>query len=193
MAPRNLKKKTSIAGVLGDLKPDSLARSSRRSEAWFENKLKHKDIDKRTMVTRPSVGRMFIYSYDPKYKAVLPVYDRFPLVMPFGMYNNGWIGLNFHYLAPKMRFILLNELMKINGRKELLPKARLQLSWELLKKASLHRLVAPTVHRYLYSHTRGKLVKVPNAEWSFIISMPIAKFVGKSKMQVYADSRRSMR
>ena len=30
----------------------------------------------------PSKGRLNFFFYDPKYKQVLPLYDRFPLVLP---------------------------------------------------------------------------------------------------------------
>ena len=49
------------------------------------------------------IGRMYFYHYDPKYKDVLPVYDKFPLVIPMEMYSDGFLGLNLHYLDPYSR------------------------------------------------------------------------------------------
>ena len=49
----------------------------------------------------PSIGQMYMFQYDPKYKDVLPYYDRFPLVIPFEQtrrvgraQGDGFYGLN---------------------------------------------------------------------------------------------------
>ena len=30
-----------------------------------------------------SIGKMYLFHYDPKHKETLPLYDRFPLIFPF--------------------------------------------------------------------------------------------------------------
>ena len=35
------------------------------------------------LVSRPQVGRMYLFAYDPKLKDDLPYYDKFPLIFPF--------------------------------------------------------------------------------------------------------------
>ena len=49
---------------------------------------------------------MFVYS--PKLRNKLPYYDTFPLVLPLKNYNNGFLGLNFHYLPYALRLRLLD-------------------------------------------------------------------------------------
>ena len=39
--------------------------------------------DKERLTTRPIIGSMYSFYYDPKHKKTLPYYDRFPLVFPF--------------------------------------------------------------------------------------------------------------
>ena len=39
---------------------------------------------------RPSLGRLNMFFYDPKYKKTLPYYDTFPLVLPIES-NTRWI------------------------------------------------------------------------------------------------------
>ena len=53
------------------------------------------------------LGKMFFLFYNPKNKLTLPYYDKFPIVMPIHTYNDGFLGLNFHYLSPSQRSILL--------------------------------------------------------------------------------------
>ena len=60
--------------------------------------------------TRSVLGKMYFYSYNPKWRDKLPWYDTFPLVFPIERYPDGFLGLNFHYLAPKHRAILMDQL-----------------------------------------------------------------------------------
>ena len=57
---------------------------------------------------RALIGKMYFFSYNPKWKDKLPWYDTFPLVFPIERYPVGFLGLNFHYLAPKDRAILMD-------------------------------------------------------------------------------------
>ncbi len=56
-------------------------------------------------------GNLYMYMYDPKLKATLPYYDRFPLVFPFSKTPDGFIGLNLHYLPYQLRVMLLDHLL----------------------------------------------------------------------------------
>ena len=53
---------------------------------------------------RPSVGRLNLFGYNPKLRAKLPYYDIFPLVLPLEPIKGGFMGMNFHYLPPLLRF-----------------------------------------------------------------------------------------
>ena len=54
------------------------------------------------------LGNMYFFYYNPKHKKTLPWYDTFPLVFPVDLYPDGFLGLNFHYLNPKWRAMLLD-------------------------------------------------------------------------------------
>jgi len=56
------------------------------------------------------LGKMYFFVYNPKHKMTLPYYDMFPLVLPVERYSDGFLGINFHYLAPKERAHLLDEI-----------------------------------------------------------------------------------
>ena len=47
---------------------------------------------------RPAAKSLNMFVYSPKLRNKLPYYDTFPLVLPLKNYNNGFLGLNFHYL-----------------------------------------------------------------------------------------------
>ena len=60
---------------------------------------------------RPNFGMMNLFYYRPKGAEKLSYYDVFPLVIPMGKrLNNGFVGLNFHYLSVPQRWLLLERL-----------------------------------------------------------------------------------
>ena len=56
---------------------------------------------------RPKYGVMNLFGYDPKHKATLPYYDRFPLIFPIEPAKGGFYGCNFHYLPYGTRVAFL--------------------------------------------------------------------------------------
>ena len=63
-------------------------------------------------ISRVVKGKLFCFYYDPKGKADLPYYDRFPLVLVLEKYNDGFLGLNLHYLPIKYRVAFLDKLLQ---------------------------------------------------------------------------------
>jgi hypothetical protein len=59
------------------------------------------------------IGALYFFVYDPKGKHDLPYYDRFPLVMPLQRYDDGFLGLNLHYLPLKYRVAFMRKLMAL--------------------------------------------------------------------------------
>ena len=123
------------------------------------------------------VGKMFFYWYDPKHKATLPVYDRFPLVMPIEPYEDGFLGLNIHYLGVPARTMLLAELMKHKNNKFMDERTKLMVSYDLLSRMKMVKMASPAIKRYLNSHIRSQLVEVTPEEWPKAIKLPVAQFV----------------
>ena len=124
-----------------------------------------------------TIGKMFFYMYDPKHKATLAVYDRFPLVMPIERYEDGWLGLNLHYLGVPARTMLLNELLKYKNNKFMDERTKLSVSYDLLQRVKMVKMAEPAIKRYLNSQVRSQLVEVTPSEWPKAIQLPVAKFV----------------
>lgn len=124
-----------------------------------------------------TIGKAYFYWYDPKHKATLPVYDRFPLVIPIERYADGWLGLNIHYLGVPARTMLLAELMKYKNNKFMDERTKLIVSYDLLSRVKMDRMAEPAVKRYLTSHVKSQLVEVTPEEWPKAIKLPVAQFV----------------
>ena len=81
-------------------------------------------INKGKATLRPKYGIMNLFGYDPKHKATLPYYDRFPLIMPLEAAKGGFYGLNFHYLQPGARVNFLRQLSRFASDKNYDKKTR---------------------------------------------------------------------
>ena len=55
----------------------------------------------------------YMYSYDAKHKARLPVWDRFPVILYLGPIPNGFEGINIHYIPQEARMVLLKQIIDI--------------------------------------------------------------------------------
>ena len=90
------------------------AKGRPRSVDWFKSKIAEfgkpgaLDLIRDGKRSRnPFFGRLNMFFYDPKLKATLPYYDRFPLVLPLKRFENGFLGINFHYLPIPLRILSL--------------------------------------------------------------------------------------
>lgn len=137
------------------------------------------------------IGEMYFFAYDPKWKKILPYYDKFPLVFPIEMYSDGFLGLNLHYLDIRNRMILLDHLSTLKNNNKYDESTRLKLSYDAVKGMS--NLVKPCVKRYLYSHIRSKFIRIDSSEWDIAIFLPVQNFQKAMDFQVWKDSRKKAR
>jgi hypothetical protein len=193
-------------GIFTDVllsKPADIESNSKEGIEWFKKTLqkmsrsKLKNINLLRAETETDnvrddiIGHMYMFVYDALYKDVLPYYDRFPLVIPMDFTNNGFIGLNLHYIAPKYRAILLEELFTLISDEELDSETRFKLSYGLISKVSRFKYGKPCVKRYLTSHIEGQLERVLPIHWSLVSQLPSARFgKGTNTLTVYKDSRK---
>lgn len=138
----------------------------------------------------PKVGRMYMFVYDPKGKDTLPFYDRFPLIFMVEPTQNGFYGINLHYLPPILRARLMDALYEtqVNGvvGNE---TTKMKITYQLLKSAARFRLFKPCFKQYLFEHMRSKFIYVPPEEWDMSVFLPTEQFKKATKEQVWKDSR----
>lgn len=159
---------------------------------WFTDRVKDTKGDYRRKLRKvilsdadrkrshPVIGKMFIYEYDPKWKDILPIYDRFPLCFPIEPYNDGFLGLNLHYLSIEERSTILNRLSKFLNNQNYDETTRLRMSYQLLNSTKqLATLARPCIKRYLYNHVRSQFIEITADEWDKAIELPIQVFVRK--------------
>jgi hypothetical protein len=138
-------------------------------------------------VTQIVPGNLYMFFYDPKYKEVLPHYDQFPLVFPFEKTEDGFIGLNMHYLPYQLRIVLFDGLLKFKSTKGIDEKTRLRYSWGAIKGLARHDLAAKCVKRYLQNHLQSPLKMVAPTDWTTTLMLPVESFAKTRKNNIWGQ------
>jgi len=154
----------------GAVKAEQLMRESARKRATFE------------------FGRMYLFKYDPKHKKTLPYYDTFPLIFPIGPRDNGFLGINLHYLPYQFRAKLMDALLAVTNNKKFDMTTKAVISYKILNKAAKFRFFRPCVKHYLSDHVQSQFVRIEASEWPIAIFLPVERFKKASTAKVWADS-----
>ena len=171
---------------------------TKQAQNWFRKKVKDLgDVNRRSLLKDSALektsqniaGSMYMYFYDPKHKATLPYYDRFPLVIMVEPAEGGFYGLNLHYLPPGVRARFLDALMQ-TAPKNMTDTSRLKLRYDLLKGVRKFKEFEPCFKRYLSSQIKSQMVKVPMTEWDIAIFLPTEQFAKVKAESVWRYSRK---
>jgi hypothetical protein len=195
--------KKPIQDVFDQNKYDLLT-AVKRSRSWFEKQvasmaqqnitpnkvLKGEPADLKNAIMP---GSLYMYIYDPKLKEELPYYDRFPLVFPFRKMPDGFLGLNMHYLPYDLRIKLLDNLLIFKNNSRWDKTTKIKYSWALIDGVSRYAAAKPCVKHYLSGHVRSQFRQIYSEDWATAMLLPVERFVGASKQQVWADSRKIIR
>lgn len=122
-------------------------------------------------------GEMYMFVYDPKNKATLPLYDRFPIIFPVGPAPGGFYGLNFHYLDYEQRAKLLTALMGTMDDEKLTASSKIQISYSIIQNVSQMKDYKLCFKHYLRSHVRSPFIYVRPEDWETAIFLPSDDFV----------------
>jgi hypothetical protein len=139
-------------------------------------------------VNRVQPGQMYLFIYDPKYKEKLPYYDAAPLVLPFRMLPDGFLGINIHYLPHIARFNLLGELSKLVINTSITDDTRIRLSWQILNSSSRFLGATSCVKHYLSAHVRSSFLRIGFNDWKTAAMLPVEKFKKGRKQTAWKDN-----
>ena len=136
------------------------------------------------------LGKMYFFVYNPKHKMTLPYYDMFPLVLPVERYSDGFLGINFHYLAPKDRAHLLDEIKIFVNDKTLSEKTRIMLTYDMLRGFTKFKRAKPCLKRYITMYMKTQFIPILPDEWGPAIFLPVENFKKMSKKAVWMESKK---
>ena len=181
------------------IKTSKATAKARAAGDWFREKDKHASASARMRAVTPTqllkreeegsatLGKMLFYKYDPKFAKKLPYWDMYPLVFPFEKAKGGFYGLNLHYIPPRDRAVLMDELKEYATNNKYDATTRLKITYDLLKG---YGRAVPCVKRYLGSNVRSNTVRINSDEWEIAIFLPVERFQKEKKSVVWNDSRK---
>lgn len=188
---------TLLQKIQKEFQANRLRPRSQQARSWFEMRLKNiSNINRNrilkdpmfTISKRPAMGAMMMYFYEAKNAETLPYWDRFPLTLMVSPTDNGFYGLNLHYISPPLRALLLSRLYSVASNKRYDETTKLSLSYDILKGSQRYRQYAPCFKRYLYEQVRSPYSIVHASEWELAIFLPSESFLGATKQQVWKES-----
>ena len=136
------------------------------------------------------LGKMYFFVYNPKHKMTLPYYDMFPLVLPVERYSDGFLGINFHYLYPKDRAHLLDEIKIFVNDKTLSERTRIMLTYDMLRGFTKFKRAKPCLKRYITMYMKTQFIPILPDEWGPAIFLPVENFKKMSKKAVWMESKK---
>lgn len=150
----------------------------------FSGRVQYKDKFQVVAPSQPGIGRLYFFGYDPLHRDTLPYYDAFPLTIPISKYDDGFLGLNLHYLPPQARAVFLDQLMEVTKRSGT-PQAHMALTWQIVKNIARVPGYDKCVHRYLTDHITTPLVRVNEDSWEKACMLPVQEFKGATATSVW--------
>ena len=171
----------------------NLRKTGREPYQWYRNRIRELGAPSSSELIRDGrlsgryhIGRLNMFFYDPKLKAKLPYYDTFPLVLPIESYNDGFLGINLHYLPMSLRVRLLDRLVDFSNNTKFDESTRLAVDYSKLKKINL---IKPTLKRYLSGRVKTQYRRIDADEFTVAALLPVARFKKATASEVYRDSR----
>lgn len=176
---------------------------TKKSRRWFRGKAKKAATSARQIwserqrlkslnLRRQILGNMYYFYYDAEWKDVLPYWDAFPLVIPIELTEDGFLGLNFHYLSPRLRANLLDRLMELKDLEEERLDWR-KIRYDQLRSYSRYKYFKPCLKRYKFNNLRSRMIQLNMEEWDMALMLDVEQFEGAPKREVWRESRQMVR
>ncbi len=165
------------------------------ARTWFRDEAKKASVtpstlmkeDRTQLKNRAAIGKMYLFSYDPKHKKTLPYYDTFPLIFKVQNVPGGFQGINMHYLPLPLRARLMDALYDLTTNSRYDESTKLKLSYDILKGVS--KYYKPTFKMYLNANVRSRFLEIGSTDWDTALFLPLERFEKSSKSKVWRDSR----
>lgn len=134
--------------VLSEIKEKGAKTVSTQRKVAFDYLLETSDISDDVMV-----GDFYLFEYDPKFKAFLKQWDKYPLVLVLNIFEDGFLGANLHYTTQKQRMLIAKK---------------------YLNKST--RIPPKLLHRYIFARADNLFFKVPDKDLIDFAALTLEEF-----------------
>jgi hypothetical protein len=150
-----------------------------------------KTADLGSLTYKPLPGKFYLYRYDPKTKEDMPYYDIMPLVLITEITEDGWYGINFHYMPPSVRLRIMEGFFGTLNDSKLSDNMRLKINWKravtISQAVSAHKYLRHSIKRYLVKQIRSPLIELEPQYWPMVIFLPLSRFKKEKASKVWKD------
>lgn len=157
-------------------------------QRWLFEKAKQAkspDIARKTVLSNDQrgrsttiLGRMYFFKYSPIGRYTLPKYDKFPMCIPIERRNNGFLGLNLHYIAQGSRMSLIEMLLTTRNTFEMSDQTVIKATYQMIKSINkVNALAGPCVHRYVFNQVRSRFIEIYPSEYELAVQLPVEDWV----------------
>ena len=167
-------------------KKSGIIERSEMSRSWYHDYALEQGLDYRSLKMMQSggrrikdmrLGRMYFFRYEPiagyKYN-----YDAFPLVFMLYEDPDNFSGINFHYLSPKLRAILLGHMLNFLSDQDFSNRTRLfaRKFIQIIQTNKRFRHAKAIFKNYRPEHIQSKVIQVHPLDWELAIMVPTERF-----------------
>ena len=191
-------KPSKLTDLTAQRRGSEFQRYSSEALRWFTSKINNlrnpallaRQIKQETgrNTNRFVIGGLYYYYYNAKTAERLDYWDAFPLVIPLERYSDGFLGLNLHYIPPRIRAGFMDKLMSKAVVNENDDPIKLRISYDILNATRRYKEFRPCLKRYLYSNIGSKILKVQPEEWETAVMLPTQQFQKATAKEVWKDS-----
>jgi hypothetical protein len=142
------------------------------------------------LVSQIIPGNMYMFFYEAKLKDSLPYWDKFPLILAFRRVENGFYGINLHYLPYMVRFKVLGAMHNYTASEKIGDDTKVRINWQIVESVSKLEPARACVKHYLYDHVESRFLKIKYPDWITASQLPVERFVGATKETVWRETRK---
>lgn len=113
-----------------------------------------------------SVGNVILFNYALKYPQRMKYFDVFPLIIVVGFWEEGFYGVNIHYMRKRIRTLFFKNLKK-------------------------GKLIYPSYcfHKYLYGGCSNIFLKLKEEDYIKVASFPLESFFSYENGRFFSHKR----
>ncbi|SVD08288.1 uncharacterized protein METZ01_LOCUS361142, partial [marine metagenome] len=155
------------------------------SREWFQNYALEQGLNYRSMdmlrtggrrVSDIKLGRMYFFRYRPEQPR--DMYDEFPLIFLLSEEPDTFDGINFHYLSPKLRAILLGKMLMYLNNQDYSNRTKLfaRKFRSMIQTNKRFKHAKVIYKRYKAEDVQSKILQVHPLDWELAITVPTERF-----------------
>jgi len=122
------------------------------------------------------LGRMYFFKYMPERPE--DIYDEFPLIFMLYEDADNFSGINFHYLSPKLRAVLLGHMLQYMSNKDYTERTKIfaRKFRDVIKKNKRFRHAKVSYRQYRNDQVQSRVIQVHPLDWELAIMVPTERF-----------------